>query len=133
MTDIAQTENKTSEGFVDSMPDWDSFVTDLYREDAELAMLSLREEFEMFEQTGDNRYLFKTLERMIRARGIQNITRKTGMSRQTIYNFLNGKMSPRMDTMTKLLNTLGLRFYLAPIEPPRPRRIQAKNYASSKS
>lgn len=133
MTDIAQTENKTSKGFVDTMPDWDSFVTDLYREDAELAMLSLREEFEMFEQTGDNRYLFKTLERMIRARGIQNITRETGMSRQTIYNFLNGKMSPRMDTMTKLLNTLGLRFYLAPIEPPRPRRIQAKNYASSKS
>lgn len=133
MTDIAQTENEASKGFIDTMPDWGSFVTDLYREDVELAMLSLREEFEMFEQTGDDRYLFKTLERMIRARGIQNITRETGMSRQTIYNLLNGKISPRMDTMAKLLNTLGLRFYLAPIKQPKPRCVQVKKYASTKS
>ncbi|MDL2264201.1 hypothetical protein LJC31_06065 [Synergistaceae bacterium OttesenSCG-928-I11] len=128
MTDTVNTENKASNKLVDAMPDWGAFVTELYREDVELAMQSLREEFELFEQTGEDRYLLKTLERMIKARGVQNITRESGMSRQTIYNLLDGKMSPRMDTMTKLLRTLGLRFYLAPIKPAKPKRVREKKY-----
>ena len=130
MPNMTNAENKTIDKRVNEMPGWDSFVTELYREDVELAKQSLREEFEMFEQTGDDRYLLKTLERMIKARGVQNITRETGVSRQTIYNLLEGKQSPRMDTMTKLLNTLGLRFYLAPIrQQSKPKRIREKKSA----
>lgn len=129
MADMTNTESKALNELIDTMPDWSTFVTELYREDMELAVQSLREEFELFEETGNNRYLLKTLGRMIKARGVQNITRETGMSRQTIYNLLDGKISPRMDTMTKLLNTLGLRFYLAPIKPAETESAREEKYA----
>ena len=46
-----------------------------------------------------------------RARGMAQVARDTGLSRESLYKALSGERSPDFDTILKVVNALGLRLH----------------------
>ena len=49
-----------------------------------------------------------------RAKGMTEIARESGLSREALYRALRAEASPRFDTVTKVLKALGLRLTITP-------------------
>jgi probable addiction module antidote protein len=45
------------------------------------------------------------------ARGMTQVARNTGLSRESLYKALSGERSPDFDTILKVVNALGLRLH----------------------
>jgi probable addiction module antidote protein len=57
-----------------------------------------------------------------RARGMSDIARQTGLSRESLYKALSGEGHPQFETITRVLQALGLRLRAEPVdEPPKER------------
>ncbi|MCL1847338.1 MAG: putative addiction module antidote protein [Coriobacteriia bacterium] len=50
-----------------------------------------------------------------RARGMSDLARSTGLSRETLYKTLSAGGNPTLSTLSKVLETYGVRISLAPI------------------
>lgn len=92
-----------------NMLSWDDYVIDEYRKDPEWAKYRVGSELEEYARTGDIQYLLSTLKDVATAKGWVSLAKETGLSRPTLYDTLNGKRQPRIDTLTKILNALGFR------------------------
>lgn len=67
-----------------------------------------------FEEGGDDpAYIAKALGAVARARGITKISKKTGLTRATLYNALSKTGNPEFATILKVINALGLKLKLA--------------------
>ncbi|ETD67738.1 addiction module antitoxin [Pelistega indica] len=51
---------------------------------------------------------FKALGDVAKARGMSQIAKDTGLSRESLYKSFNAKTSPRFDTVNKVLNALNI-------------------------
>lgn len=60
-------------------------------------------------EVGDAAYLAHALGIVARARGMTNVQRETGMSRQALYRALSSKGNPTMETVFKVMKALGLK------------------------
>ena len=60
-------------------------------------------------EDGDASDIARTLGDIARARGISDLARKTGLTRQTLYKALSGEGNPELATITKVAEALGLR------------------------
>ena len=49
-----------------------------------------------------------------RAKGMSSISSETGLSRESLYKSLCEQGNPRFETLAKVLDSLGLRFSIAP-------------------
>jgi probable addiction module antidote protein len=49
-----------------------------------------------------------------RARGMSDLSKKTGLTRQTLYKALSGEGNPAFATVTKVAGALGLRLSITP-------------------
>jgi probable addiction module antidote protein len=53
-----------------------------------------------------------------RARGMTQIARETGLSRESLYRALNKDGNPELATVVKVLKALGVRLYAVPVDAP---------------
>ena len=60
---------------------------------------------------GDAAFIAKALGDIARARGMTQVARDSGLSRESLYKALSGERSPDFDTILKVVNALGLRLH----------------------
>ena len=63
------------------------------------------------EAKGDSAFIAKALGDIARAKGMAQVARDTGLSRESLYKALSGERSPDFDTILKVVNALGLRLH----------------------
>ena len=73
-------------------------------------------------EDGDPALLGAALGDIARARGMTQLARDTGLSRESLYKSLSGERAPNSDTLFKVIKALGFQLTLAPVvsaESPR--------------
>lgn len=71
-------------------------------------------------QDGDPALLGAALGDIARARGMTQLARDTGLSRESLYKSLSGERAPNSDTLFKVIKALGFQLTLAPAAPAAP-------------
>ena len=66
-------------------------------------------------EEGDNAAFLLALKDVLEAHGgLSELSRDTGLNRANLHKLLHGRSSPRLDTLTKLLHSAGLRITIQP-------------------
>ena len=60
------------------------------------------------EADGDAAFIAKALGDIARAKGMTQVAREAGLSRESLYKALSGDRSPSFDTILKVVSALGL-------------------------
>jgi len=60
------------------------------------------------EANGDAAFIAKALGDIARARGMTQVARDAGLSRESLYKALSGERSPDFETILKVIRALGL-------------------------
>mgnify|MGYP002638177469 CR=1 FL=1 len=68
------------------------------------------------EANGDAAFIAKALGDITRARGMTQVARDSGLSRESLYKALSGDRTPSFDTILKVLSALGLKLHAEPVE-----------------
>ena len=68
--------------------------------------------------SGDPGYIANALGVVARARGMGGVAHATGINRQTLYRSLSLSGNPTIDTVSKVLNTLGFQLGVKPAAAP---------------
>ena len=63
------------------------------------------------EADGDATFIAKALGDIARAKGMTQIARETGLSRESLYKALSGERSPNLDTVLRVIGALGLKLH----------------------
>jgi probable addiction module antidote protein len=61
------------------------------------------------ESNGDSAFIAKALGDIARAKGMSQVARDAGLSRESLYKALSGERSPTFDTILKVMEALGLK------------------------
>jgi probable addiction module antidote protein len=64
---------------------------------------------------GDAAFVAKALGDIARARGMTQVARDAGLSRESLYKALSGERAPDFDTVLRVLQALGLRLHAGPM------------------
>jgi probable addiction module antidote protein len=67
------------------------------------------------ESDGDATYVAKALGDIARAKGMTQIARDTGLSRESLYKTLSGDRNPGFDSILKIVRALGIELHATPI------------------
>jgi probable addiction module antidote protein len=68
----------------------------------------------MEEANGDAALIAKALGDITRAKGMSQVARDAGLSRESLYKALSGERSPSFDTILKVVDALGLQLHAMP-------------------
>lgn len=63
-------------------------------------------------QEGDKEFM-QALEIVARAKGMTELAKRTGLSRESLYKTLNGETKPRFESVQKILAALNIKLSLA--------------------
>lgn len=63
------------------------------------------------EPDADAAFIAKALGDIARARGMSQVARDAGLSRESLYKALSGERAPEFDTILKVTRALGLQFH----------------------
>ncbi len=63
------------------------------------------------EANGDASFIAKALGDIARAKGMSQVARDAGLSRESLYKALSGERSPSFDTILKVIGALGLKLH----------------------
>ena len=63
------------------------------------------------EANGDAAFIAKALGDIARAKGMSQVARDAGLSRESLYKALSGERSPDFDTILKVVGALGLKLH----------------------
>ena len=63
---------------------------------------------------GDAAFIAKALGDIARAKGMSQVARDAGLSRESLYKALSGDRSPGFDTILKVIGALGLKLHAEP-------------------
>ncbi len=63
------------------------------------------------EADGDAAFIAKALGDIARAKGMAQVARDAGVSRESLYKALSGDRSPDFETILKVVNALGMRLH----------------------
>jgi probable addiction module antidote protein len=63
------------------------------------------------EANGDAAFIAKALGNIARAKGMAQVARDSGLSRESLYKALSGERSPSFDTILKVVQALGLKLH----------------------
>ncbi|MEO7540245.1 MAG: addiction module antidote protein [Pyrinomonadaceae bacterium] len=66
------------------------------------------------EANGDAAFVAKALGNIARAKGMTEIARETGLSRESLYKALSGERVPSFETVLKVIRALGLKIHAEP-------------------
>lgn len=64
----------------------------------------------------DAAFIAKALGDIARARGMTQVARDAGLSRESLYKALSGERSPGFDTVLKVLQALGLKLHAEAVQ-----------------
>jgi probable addiction module antidote protein len=67
------------------------------------------------EANGDAAFVAKALGDIARAKGMSQVARDAGLSRESLYKALSGERIPSLDTVLKVIGALGLTLRAEPI------------------
>ena len=70
-------------------------------------------------EDGDPAELAGALGDIARARGMTQLARDTGLSRESLYKSLSGERAPSSDTLLKVIRALGFNLTIEPVEQPQ--------------
>jgi probable addiction module antidote protein len=59
-------------------------------------------------ESGDSSFIAHAIGTAARARGMTDIARQAGVSRENLYRALNGETKPEFDTIVRVLDALGV-------------------------
>lgn len=68
------------------------------------------------ESDGDAAFIAKALGDIARAKGMTQVARDSGLSRESLYKSLSGECVPSFDTILKVIKALGLKLHAEPIQ-----------------
>jgi probable addiction module antidote protein len=68
------------------------------------------------EADADAAFIAKALGDMARAKGMSQVARDAGLSRESLYKALSGKRSPSFDTILKVMRALGLKLHAEAVQ-----------------
>jgi len=68
------------------------------------------------EADGDATFIAKAIGDIARAKGMTQVARDAGLSRESLYKALSGERSPGFDTILKVLQALGLKLHAEVIQ-----------------
>lgn len=80
----------------------------------------------MEEADGDAAFIAKALGDIARAKGMAQVARDAGLSRESLYKALSGGRSPDFDTILKVVRALGLKFH-AEASRGKPRSLASRS------
>jgi probable addiction module antidote protein len=60
-------------------------------------------------EDGDNAELIRALGHIAKAKGMASVARESGLGRESLYKALSEGSQPRFDTISKVINALGLK------------------------
>lgn len=63
------------------------------------------------EANGDAAFIAKALGDIARAKGMTEVARDAGLSRESLYKALSGERSPSFDTILKVIGALGIKLH----------------------
>ena len=63
------------------------------------------------EANGDAAFIAKALGDIARAKGMTQVARDAGLSRESLYKALSGERSPGFDTILRVIDALGLKLH----------------------
>jgi probable addiction module antidote protein len=66
--------------------------------------------------TDDAAYICTALDTVARAKGMTNVAKETGLSRESLYKSFSGVTKPEFDTVRKVINSFGVRLVAEPME-----------------
>ena len=72
------------------------------------------------EADGDAAFIAKAFGDIARAKGMPQVARDAGLSRESLYKALSGERSPGFDTILKVIGALGLKFRAEASQTPNP-------------
>jgi len=84
-----------------------------YLDSAEAISAYLEEALE----TDDPAFITQALGTVARARGMSQIAKETGLSRESLYKALSAEGNPEFSTVIRVMQALGLRFSVTAGEP----------------
>ena len=67
------------------------------------------------EAHGDAAFIAKALGDIARAKGMTQVAREAGVSRESLYKALSGERSPDFNTILKVMGALGLKLHAEPV------------------
>lgn len=67
------------------------------------------------EADGDAAFVAKALGDIARAKGMTQVARDAGLSRESLYKALSGERTPGFDTILKVVKALGIELRAAPL------------------
>ncbi len=82
------------------------------------------------ESKGDAAFIAKALGDIAKAKGMSQVARDAGLSRESLYKALSGERSPGFDTVLKVIGALGIKLHAAAVHPPK---LKAQQKQSSRS
>ena len=60
---------------------------------------------------GDAAFIARALGNIARAKGMSQVARDAGLSRESLYKALSGERTPNFDTILKVISALGLKVH----------------------
>ena len=66
------------------------------------------------EANGDAAFIAKALGDIARAKGMTQVARDAGLSRESLYKALSGERNPGFDTILKVISALGIKLHAEP-------------------
>ncbi len=69
-------------------------------------------------EDGDPALLAAALGDIARARGMAQLAKDTGLSRESLYKSLSGERAPSTDTLFKVMRALGFKLMIEPLVKP---------------
>ncbi len=70
-------------------------------------------------ETGDPAFVADALGVVARARGMSDVARTAGVSRESLYRALSADGSPKFETVLRVMQALGLQFSVNPVRRKR--------------
>ncbi|STZ76843.1 addiction module antidote protein [Bergeriella denitrificans] len=67
-------------------------------------------------EAGDNDILLQAINTAAKARGIMQVAKEAGVSRESLYKSLAPNAKPRFETIAKVLHALGVQMTFTPIK-----------------
>ncbi len=71
-------------------------------------------------EEGDPGFIAASIGHVAKAKGMSQIARETGLSRENLYRALSDDGNPELSTMTKVMQALGMRIQIMPAARSRP-------------
>lgn len=69
----------------------------------------------MEEAEGDAAFITRALGNITRAKGMSQVARDAGLSRESLYKALSGERNPSFDTILKVTRALGIALHAKPV------------------